>query len=316
MKLSSLVPSAIWRVVKPALTQNVGLKIFSLACSIALWLFVHGAQEAQRVVAVGLVVLPPPASQNKILTTVLPSSVTVILHGPKSVVEELRASDLAMQLDLRSGISGNVPLLPEMLGVPGRVTVDVIEPSSVNIAWDDEVERRIQIQVPITGAPADGFVMKGRPSVVPDSLVAGGPGQVVASLHVVRTDTFDITGLPEGLHSRMLVVERPLPRVGYDVVHARASVEIVRKVQQRTFSNVPVRVVGISKAVVEPSHIDVNVDGALDHVNNLRVEQIVPRVSVSEAEAAKKSNSIVLPVEIKLDEVHVTLSHKDVVVKW
>ena len=316
MKLSSLSPSALWRSLKPAIVRNIGLKIVSLSCAIALFVFVHGAQNAQRHMAVGLLVLLPPASHNKTLTTDLPASVHVTLHGPRSIVEDLRASELSLQLDLRSGVSGVVPLEGRMLRVPGGVYVDAIQPSTLNISWDDEVERVLQVQVVVTGSPSDGFMVKGKPEVVPETVVARGPGLVVGSLHSVLAETFDITGVGEGVHRQNLVIEHPPPRVSYDTVHATASIEIIRKLQERLFSNIAVQVVGVPKATTVPSYIDVRVRGAQSLVESLRVEQIVPHASVTEAEASKKANSVLLPVEFQIDDVELTMVPSEIVVKW
>ncbi len=317
MKLPPLTPAALWRAVKPAFTRNLGLKLFSLACAIALYAFVHGAQDAQRIMAVDLVVLLPPASQNRTLTTDLPTSIRVSLHGPRSIVGDLRASDLGnMQLDLRTGRSGIIPLEPGMLRVPGGVAIDSIDPSTLSISWDDVVERPIQVQVPVTGAPADGFVVKGRAAATPDTLMARGPSQVVGNLQVARVEAFDISGLTDGVHRRTLVVERPPPRVTYDVTHATASVEIARKLKERVFSKIPVQIVGVARATALPSLVDVRVTGAPDYVSDLRVDQIVPRVTVKEADATKKPSTLALPIELEIDGVQVTVIPKTVVVKW
>ena len=316
MKLRSAIPSTFRRSIKEAFTTNLSTKIFSLACAIALYVFVHGAQDAQRVVAAALVVLLPPASQNKILTTDLPTSVRIVLHGPRSIVENLQSSDLTIQLDLRSGTTGTVALEPHMLRIPGSVTIDAIDPSAINIVWDDVIERRLQLQVAITGAPADGLVVNGTPTASPDSLMARGPGQVVNSLHVARAEAFDISGLAEGIHSQTLAIERPIPRVSYSITHATASVQIIRKLQDRLFSNIPVQVVGLPKATILPSNVDVRVSGTPEAVADLRVEQIVPRVSIDDTDAAKRSASIALPVKLQLENLEVKLIPDSVVVRW
>ena len=191
--------------------------------------------------AVDLMVLLPPDTENRILTTDLPTSVRVSLHGPRSIVGDMKTADLGnLQLDLRSGQSGRIALEPGMLRVPGTVVIDSIDPSSLDISWDDITERPIQIQVPITGSPAEGFVIKGKASSTPDSLLARGPAQVVNNLHVVRLEPFDISGLTDGTHRRTLVLDRTPSRVVYDATHATATVEIVRKLRERVFSKVPV----------------------------------------------------------------------------
>jgi YbbR-like protein len=316
LKFPAITPAGAWRTVKPLFSHNKGLKLFSLACAIALYAFVHGAQDAQRIMAVDLVVLLPPASENRTLTTDLPTSIRVSLHGPRSLVGELRASDLGnLQLDLRSGRSGRIPLEPGMLRVPGGVIIDSIDPAALDISWDDILERPIQLQVPVTGAPADGYVVKGRATASPDTLVARGPSQIVDNLQFARAEAFDITGLQEGTHRRTLIIDRPPPRVTYDITHTTATVEIARKMRERVFSKVSVQIVGLGKATAYPSQVDVRVVGAPEYVTELRAEQIVPRVTVKDADV-KKPGSLALPVQLEMDNVNVTIVPKTVVVKW
>ena len=75
-------------------------------------------------------------------------------------------------------------------------------------SWDDVVERDINVQVPVTGAPADGYVVKGRATASPDTLRARGPSQIVDNLQLARVEAFDINGLKEGIHRRTLVIDR------------------------------------------------------------------------------------------------------------
>lgn len=316
MKLVAPTRATAWRSFKPLITNNIGLKLFSLACAIALYAFVHGAQDAQRIMAVDLVVLLPPASENRTLSTDLPTSIRVSLHGPRSLVADLRASDLGnMQLDLRSGRSGRIPLEPEMLRVPGGVTIDSIDPAALDISWDDVIERDIKVQVPVTGAPAEGFVVKGRAAAAPDSLRARGPSQIVDNLQVARVEAFDLIGLQEGTHRRTLSLDRPPPRVSYDTTHVTATVDIARKMRERLFSKVTVQVVGVGRATVLPTQVDVRVIGPPELVADLRLDQIVPRVTVKDVDITKP-NAVELPVEVGLDNIQSTVQPKTVVVKW
>jgi len=136
----------------------------------------------------------------------------------------------------------------------------------------------------------------------------------VGNLQVARVEPFDISGLSDGTHKRTLVVERPPPRVTYDVTHATATVEIIRKLRERVFSKVHVQIVGVARATALPSQVDVRVLGAPDFVSDLRSEQIVPRVTVREADVNKKTAA--LPIELELDGVQVSFVPKTVVVKW
>lgn len=309
---------ALIKSIKPIFMRNRGLKAFSLACAIGLYAFVHGAQDAQRIMSIDLVALLPPASENRTLSTDLPLTVRVSLHGPRSIVGDLRASDLGnMQLDLRSGRSGQVSLEPSMLRVPGGVVVDSIEPSTLNITWDDVVQRNVQIQVPVTGTPAQGYELQGSATSSPSHLTVRGARQAVDNLHIVNLESFDISGLTEGVHKRSLAITRVPSRVAFDIANATAYVTIIRRQEKRLFSKIPVQVIGVPRATVRPSTVDVRLVGDPSHVSELREEQIIPRVTIT-PEMAKndKGRTVALPVEFSLDNLQITIVPNRVVVKW
>ncbi len=319
MKLGAAVrPKLGLRLLKPIVSQHLGLKLFSLACAFVIYAFVHGTQDAQRNMAVDLVVLLPPDTVHRILVTPLPTSVRVTLHGPRSLLDGLHPEDLgSFQVDLRSGRSGRIPLEPSMLSVPPGTTVSMIDPQALDIVWDDVIERDIAIQVSITGEPTEGFVVKGPPDINPRAVHARGPRQVVDALQLARAESFDVTHLSEGVHQRILAIDRGPPQVTYDTANATVTVEISRKLLERVFRNVPVHVVGAPRAVAIPAHVDVRVVGPPDVVKPLRPEQIVPRIDLKELGAnLAQPNSMALPLTFEIDSAKTYITPSTVIVKW
>jgi len=310
--------STVWKTLRPMIRENIGLKIIAVACALVLYGYVHGAQNAQRVMAVDLVALLPPPNENRTLTSDLPTSVRVSLHGPRSLVSDLRSEDLGnLQLDLRSAKPGRVPLEPSMLSIPGGVIVDSIDPPSVDITWDEIITRDINVQVFVTGEPPAGLAVKGQPTVEPQAVSATGPKQVIEALRVVAAEPFDLSGVGEGIHSRSLALERPPRRVRLDRQNVTATVEVSRKLIERVFSKVRVQVVGVPRATVIPATVDVRVNGPPGVVAALRPEQIVPRVNLSELGVnLSKPNTVALPVVLELDNVDLSIVPKTVIVKW
>jgi hypothetical protein len=305
------------RALRPLLFENVGLKIFSLACAFLIYAFVHGTQDAQRNMPVDLIVVLPD-NPHRILVTQLPTSMRVTLHGPRSLLDGLHPEDLGtFQVDLRSGRSGRIPMDPSMLSVPPGTTVSMIDPQALDIMWDDVVERDIPIQVTLTGDPAEGNVVKGPTEINPRSAHAKGPKQVVEALQIARAEPFDVSGLGEGVHQRIVSIDRPPPQVGYDTVNTTVTVEIARKLLERIFRNVPVHVVGAPHALAFPARVDVRVVGPPDVVKPLRPEQIVPRIDLKELGANLSTpNSMALPLTFDIENAKTHITPSTVVVKW
>lgn len=306
------------KAVRPIFTDNIGLKLFSLLCALIIYAFVHGTQEAQRTVAVDLVVLLPPTTANRALVTPLPTSVRVTVTGPRSLVDGLRPEDLGnFQVDLRTARSGRVQLEASMLQLPPGLSLSTVDPPALEIAWDDVVERDIPLHVPISGEPVGGSMVKGPPVPEPRTVHARGPKQVVEALQSVRTEAFDVSGLTDGTHQRTVAVETSPTRVTYDLPTVSATLEITRRLTEVVFRKVPVHVVGHPRAQAFPAHVDVRVVGPPEVVRELRSEQIVPRIDLKDVTVSLATpNSVALPLRFDIEGCTVSIVPATVVVKW
>jgi YbbR domain-containing protein len=298
--------------------ENLGLKLFSFACAFVIYAFVHTTQDAQRTFTVDLVVLLPPQNARRVLVSELPASVRVTLRGPQSLVDGLRPEELGnFEVDLRSGRSGRISLEAGMLHVPAGLSVNLVDPAFVEIAWDDVVERDIPIQVTVTGEPLDGLTVKGNPEVNPRAAHARGARHLLDTLQFVRAEPFDVSGLAEGVHPRTIALDRSNGRIALDSASTTVTVEIVRKLSERAFTKLTIVVVGSGRATVYPPKVDVRVVGPPDLVKTLRAEQIVPRVDLKAVGAnLAVPSSLALPVSLELEGCTATVTPSTVVVKW
>jgi hypothetical protein len=163
------------------------------------------------------------------------------------------------------------------------------------------------------GTPAPGYVVRGVPAPEPPSVRAHGPQSEILVLQHARADAFDVSGLGEGKHTRVLAIDRPPGRGTFDTRNVSVTVEIAREVAERSFTKIPVAVLGVPKGKAQPAEIDVRLVCPPDVVHALRAEQLVPSASVK---GGAVSGSESLPVELAVTqcEVHVTPDH--VVVRW
>src|SRR5580693_5490474 len=84
-------------------TENLNLKLLSLAFALALYGWVHGSQEAQRSLLLGVIALTPPENSNRELVTPIPAQIRVTVRGPRQTLDDLHSDDIQVQLDLRNG---------------------------------------------------------------------------------------------------------------------------------------------------------------------------------------------------------------------
>lgn len=300
--------------IKAALTENVPLKLLSFAVALVLYSLVHGG-DAQRTLSVGLIARTPPDTAKRVLTSPIPPEIRVTLRGPRSAIDDLRAEDLGdVLVDLRSGQDKRVVFDASMVHLPAGIRVDRFEPAYLEFAWEDQIVSDVPVQVGVVGTPAPGWVVKGAPVVEPRTVRVKGPKSEVLVLQHVRADSLDVTGLTEGAHERTLGLDRPPSRMTYEPQAVLARVDIAREVAERSFTKLPVAIVGVPKGKAQPAEIDVRLVCPPDVVHALRAEQLVPEVHVPAGAPAQGSEPYPVTLAVEGCEAHVT--PRTVVVRW
>ncbi len=294
--------------------ENLNLKLISLASALVIYSVVHGSQDAQRSLLLGVVALTPPEAANRELVTPIPAQIRVTVRGQRSTLDDLHADDIgSVQVDLRSGNETRLTFEPATIPVPPGLTVEQIDPPAIDLTWEDRIVRDVRVEVGIVGTAAEGFVVKAAPSADPPSVRARGPKSEVMVLQRARADAFDVTGLTAGKYTRQLAIDRAPGRVVYDASSVSASVDIGREVAERPFTRVPVAVLGRPNAKAQPSEVDVRLACPPEVVRALRNEQIVPRVQVA---SPAEHGSDVLPVQLAIDQCQVHTTPPSVIVRW
>jgi len=297
-----------------AVTENLNLKLLSLAFALVLYSLVHGSQDWRRSVRVSVDVRVPPDTADRVLVTKIPPEVRVTLRGPQSVLEDLKADEIgSVQLDIHEGTETHVNFTPQMFHLPAGVKIEQIEPAYLDLVYEERVVRDLPVQVGVVGTPAAGFVVKGAPVADPTMVRVRGPKSEVMVLQHARADAFDVTGLSEGKYTRSLALDHPPSGTSFEIASVAVTLEIAREVAERPFTKVPVAVVGVTKAKTQPSEVDVRLTCPPEILRGLRVEQIVPRVQVtSNAERGSEA----LPVVLVIDRCDVHVTPSTVVVRW
>jgi hypothetical protein len=295
-------------------TENLNLKLLSLAFALVLYSLAHGSQDAQRSIPISVVALTPPELANRVLMTPIPASIRVTVRGPRSTLDDLHADDMgSIHLDVRGGNETRVVFDPGVIPVPPGLKIEQIDPPSIDLEWQDVIVRDVPVEVGVVGTPAAGFVVKGAPTADPPFVRAHGPKSEVMVLQRARADAFDVTGMTDGKYTRPLAIERPAGRVTYDVANVTGAVEIGREVAERPFTKVPVAVLGHQNAKAQPAEVDVRLACPPEVVRALRPEQILPRVQVG---ATSEHGSDALPVQLTVDQCQVHITPPSVIVRW
>jgi hypothetical protein len=140
-----------------------------------------------------------------------------------------------------------------------------------------------------------------------------GPKSEIAVLQHVRADAFDVSGLTEGTYTRSLAVDRPTGHLTYGIRSVSVTTQIARELAEKTFTKIPVVVVGQAKGKTTPGDVDVRLTCPPDIVHALRPEQIIPRV---EEPSTTATGSASHPVIVTVDKCEVHVTPDVVVVRW
>ncbi|MEZ4437452.1 MAG: YbbR-like domain-containing protein [Polyangiaceae bacterium] len=307
------------RLFRRLLFDNFWLKLVSLVFALSLYGFIHSAQDAQRTIPVKLVVEKPPESVRRRLMTDIPYAVDVTVVGPLQQLESLREDDLFITLNLQAAESiPELELTPDMIQeLPPRVVVERIYPSRLEVRFEPIIDRPVSVQVARTGTPKAGLEVTGKTIVDPEEIIATGIESAVSTIQFARAEAFDVSGLDEGVHERLLRLDPPPDLVVYDTQSVRATVEIARKVETKVITEVKVEVVGLARATVKPPYVTVTVKGAPDVVERLTKAQIVPKVyPIVQGSEIPTSGSIETPIVVDLPNLQIELSDTKALVAW
>ena len=311
------------RFLKRAITENIGLKAFSLAFAVGLFAYIHSKEEIQqRTVPVSVIALSPQGSERELMTQ-MPPSIHVTLRGTARAIDTLvKSGGLApVEIDLRDGQRDSVVFDEAMFNTPPDVDITIIDPPRIKLEWQRVIERQIPLQASITGQPAKAYVVKGVPKVEPSKIGVRGPVGLVETMQFARLAAFDVTGLTEGVFPRRVAIDPPPNRVSYTGPQsATVTVTIVRRMSEHKFDKRPVEVIGVTNAVTSPRTVDVTVVGAPEVVRALRDDQIIPRVDLTKVKGLDLEKTphgtVRAPVEVDLGKAEMEIQPPIVSVRW
>lgn len=320
-KRSSGLMGKVVRWLRAAFSENLGLKALSFVLALGLTAYQRGSEdEEQRTVPVDVILRLPSSDARRELMTPPPPYIHVTVRGSTRALDQLTTAGIpSVEVDLRRGDAHQIVFESEMFAVPPGVQVNIIDPATIDLEWQNVVERSVPIQASITGRVADGYTVQSV-KVDPTSIAVLGPASLVEVMQFVRLAAFDVSGKTDGVYRHPLALDQPGQRIQYlSPASATVTVTIGRQLLQRKFSRRVVAVIGPPRAKTEPKSVDVSVTGPPEVINGLRDEMIAPRVDVAGAGYDPKEQrhaSIVLPVRVDLRNVEIEIQPPTVSISW
>lgn len=313
--------SRLLRFIRAAFTENLGLKALSLALALGLTAYQRGSEdEQQRTVPVDLILRLPADDANRELMTLVPPNVHVTVRGSTRALDRLiQAGIPPVEVDLRRGDVHSIVFEPDMFSLPPGVQVNIIDPATIDLEWQNVIQRNVPIQASMTGRVAEGYTVQGV-KVDPTAITVMGPASLVEVMQFVRLAAFDVSGKSDGVYRHRLALDPPGQRIQYlGPASATVAVTIARQLVSHKFSKRPVTLLGTAFGKAEPRTVDVTVTGPPEVINGLRDEMIVPRADLHAAgidTQAQRHGGAVVSVQLDLANVEVEIQPPTVSVTW
>jgi YbbR domain-containing protein len=197
--------------------KNIGLKIVSILLACVVWFAVSAPRRGvvrERIVtaSLSLVGVPP----HLVITTDIPSSVSVRVRGPMSELRALASQSLEASADLSQiNAAGEIEITirPQHINVPEEIEVVSIQPNKVRFRIEQVRQRAVLIRPFLVGDPPGGYLV-GEATATPDRALVSGPASQILKLDEVATERIIMTGRTGTFVQNVAVVsDSPLVRV-------------------------------------------------------------------------------------------------------
>ena len=178
------------------LTQNWLLKLLSLVFAVVLWFFVMGEQKLEVGYAVPLELQNIP--KGLMIANEVPSLVDVRISGPRTVLMNLKPSDISLSVDLgdlEPGVT-SFKRLEERLNLPNVLKVTRLSPSFVDVKLERIKDKTVPVQVLFSGSLPPGLRVSGAVPKPAKVTVTGAEGEL-KDVGEVPTEPVDLSDVQQ-----------------------------------------------------------------------------------------------------------------------
>lgn len=193
--------------MKEKIFKNLSLKILSVVFAVVLWTIIVNIYDPTTSytfsnVSVQLINTESLTDKNYSYEIVDGGKISVYVSGPKSVVTNIKASDIVATADL-SKISAFADYVDIHVSVVRNgQTLNNVEAapktSAVRLSIENRDTKTINVNTEVTGKPADGYALV-KQTLNPTSIKVTGPSSIIDTIDHAGI-TFDVTGATDEVH--------------------------------------------------------------------------------------------------------------------
>ena len=183
-----------WRRLVSIISSNFGLKLFSFAFALGIWLYLNagqGQKAAEKAVEVPVELRNIPS--DVMVVNPGPGQVEIRVAGTPALLSAMDQERLKVVLDLARARPGTSTfrLSPDFFDPPRGVRIRRISPSVIDLRLEAVIERSLPITVRFGGTPPFGYKV-GSVKVNPKKVKVRGPANEIEGMTTVDTLPFDL----------------------------------------------------------------------------------------------------------------------------
>lgn len=177
------------------ITQDLGLKLFSLFVAVTLWFYVLNTQDPMRTDTIDRAIHPVNVPDGLEAVRVLPESITLKLTGRLSALDRTRLAGVQVLADLSDGQVGRNQAPLRVVNLPERVTLGDLPRHTAQVWLDERTADKAPVTVLLSGTPPEGYEVLGEVTVEPPHVRVAGPAGALERLArvVARVDVDGLT---------------------------------------------------------------------------------------------------------------------------
>ncbi len=291
--------------------HNLGIKLASLACALALFFYVLGQQGEP--ISFGDVPLDFYNVPGNLAPSITPETISVSLQGPRNIILGLERKQIKVYLDLKGKEKGQFfyPLEDFKIKCPEGVRVVKITPRVVSVNLEPLVTKEIEIRPTILGKPAPGYGI-GKATSSPKSLKVRGPESRLKALPGIPTTPIDVSGISSNI-ARVVkadLAERDLKIIGE--VPIQVSIDLVRELVEKRFKDIPVKIMqppsSLLEARLKEKEATILLRGPQEAMATLKATDVTVAIDVSDLSRGTYKLKPEVTVPPKIEVVSITPS--------
>jgi len=199
--------------IKKFFQTNFRLKLTSVLLAVLIWLTISGEPKSEIKFRVPLEYRNLPKGVEVLDDTV--NAVDIRLSASTGMIKRLEAADVTATVDLSDWSYGEktYSISASNIRIPYGVAVTKITPSKIRLRFEPTQHKTVPVRPRTIGRVAEGHQVTSV-TCEPSSVDIEGPEAHLSAVHVISTDSIDVSGHSESFVKRVdLFVDDPLVRL-------------------------------------------------------------------------------------------------------